>query len=260
MKKNKLLFIAFIAFIVSFWSCKHAPILPDIEYFDGAVFEKIDNYWNGFISHDYRDFNINFEKNGNGVEQLHWSFHNFNGHTLDALKIEESPWFNLPKFSGSGDVSSSLSSDKDQIVSFQMRSKTPQNEIISGTVAIPKPMPMTIIDLGNNAFKIKWTPQRRGEKVLIYLHYFRYYVIRTNAAYAVETEDDGEHILGPSVFDRFKENIGQISLSNSDKEPVYIGLIRLNNQRKTTIIQPSTGIKYNVFGGSVDEQIIEVKK
>ena len=242
-----------------FTACKHEPILPDVVYLNQAAHDKIADYLNDYTPSTNDVFSIGFwPKDTTLQEELVTRFQINHGHTLDSMRVNDSKWFKLATHSGSNVVNTTLTSNVDQTVSFQIKSKTPQDEVMSGSVTIPKKMPIMATDLGNNTFKITWKATNRREKVLIYLSYFRVYVTRLNHAYAVETEDDGEFILTPSVFEQFKEIPSQ--LQSSDKtESVSVELIRLFPKRKTIIKQPSTGIEYSIFGNNyLDKTSIDV--
>ena len=258
MKKNNL-FILSIALL--FTACKHEPIIPDAEYLNQAAYDKIAEFMNAYTPSSHDVFSIGFwPKDTTLREELIASGHISHKHTLDSMRVNDNPWFKLMEHYGSSVINTTLTSNVDQTVSFQIKSKTPLNEVMSGEVTIPKKSPIKAVDLGNNTFKITWQATNRRERVLIYLSYFRVYVQRLNNAYAVETEDDGEFILTPSVFEQFKE-LPQQFPSSGTTESVKVGLIRIVPKRKTIIKQPSTGIEYSVFGGNgSDETIIDVLK
>ena len=258
MKKNSL-FILGIAFL--FTACKHEPIPPDVAYLNQAAHDKIAEYLNAYTPSSHDVFSIGFwPKDTTLREELVAIAHINYKHTLDSMRVNDNPWFKLTEHHGSSVINTTLTSDVDQTVSFQIKSKTPQNEVMSGEVTIPKKSPIKATDLGNNRFKITWKSTNRRERVLVYLTYYRVYVQRLNNAYAVETEDDGEFILTPSLFEQFKE-LPQQFPSSGTTEPVKVGLIRIVPKRKTIIKQPSTGIEYSVFGGSgSDETSIDVLK
>ena len=254
MKKYKL---TFFLFALVFASCKHEPIIPDVTYLNQTAYDKIADYWNGFTTNNHNTFSISYVVDTSGKQQLYWSCHINYNHTLDSIKVNDSQSFKLPNHFGGDVVNNSLSNSNDQMVSFQIRSKTPHNEIMTGTVFVSKPQPISAIDLGNNTFNIKWTPQNRRERVLIYLTYFRVYVQRLNYCFAVETEDDGEYTFAPSIFEQFRET-NPLFISNDPTETVAVRLLRLDLKRKTVIKQPSTGTQYSVFGGGADATTIQV--
>ena len=255
MKKNLL---RLFAFALLFGACKHEPIAPDTEYLNQAVYDKISEYADSYLTGVHDVFSIYFQKDTTGKENLVVFAHISYNHTLDAIKVNQNNWLTLPQHSGSSELKTDLSSAVDNNISFQIRSKTPQNEVTNGEVLVPKSTPMTATDLGNNTFRINWTPQYRKQKVLIYLTYYRVYVQRLNNAYAVETEDDGELILKPSVFEQFKPTNSQL-LNNATSEGVTVGLLRINPKRRTVVKQPSTGTEYAVYGGNASSVSIEVQ-
>jgi hypothetical protein len=254
MKKNNLILLVFVLILTS---CKHEQALLDVEYFNKDAFDKIAEYWNGYTPSSHSALSIYFEKDTVGREQLVCAAHINYNHTLDSMRLNGGKFEKLTKHFGSFYQKTTLSRDIDQKVSFEIRSTTPQNEIMMGEVTIPKPMPITATDLGNNTFKIKWTAQNRGQRVLLHLTYFRVYVTRLNNAYAVETDDDGEFILTPSVFDKFREITTRPQVAGAT-EPVKVGLVRMMPQRKAVVKQLSTGLEYGVYGGSEDLINIDV--
>ena len=164
----------------------------------------------------------------------------------------------MPNHFGSDVISSSLSSNKNQNVSFQIRSKMPQGEVMNGEVLVPRQSPITVTDLGDNAFKIKWSAQNRRQKVLIYLNaIYAYTQPYYNGTFAVETDDDGEYILLPSVFEKFERKRNQFNI-NSTLEPMQVSLSRNTPNRKTKVKQPSTGAEYAVYGGKIEVAKIDV--
>ena len=254
MKKNLL---SLCIFVFLFGACTHEPIIPDTEYLNQAAYDKISEYSNSYLTGIHDVFSIYFQKDTTGKESLVVFAHISYNHTLDAIKVNQNNWLTLPQHIGSSELQTDLSSAVDNTVSFQIRSKTPQNEGTNGEVLIPKSTPITATDLGNNTFRINWTPQYRKQKVLVYLTYYRVYVQRLNNAYAVETEDDGELILKPSVFEQFKQVDSQ--LFNITSESVNVGLLRINPKRRTVVKQPSTGTEYAVYGGAGSSVGIEIQ-
>lgn len=255
MKKSNLILSVFL---LLFAACKHEPIIPDMEYFNENTDKKILEYWNTFETSHHDIFNIGLRRDESGNNKVYWQAHiNNRDRILDAIQVDKSNWFTLPEHFGGKDTTTSLSSDNDQILAFQIRSKAPQNELIKGEVTIPKTTPITATELGNNTFKITWAAQKKEQRVLIFLSSLHAYTPFFSGSFAVETEDDGAYIIPSSVFEKMKHVRFQIN-ANGKTEPVKVSLLRFNAKRKTLVTLPSTGTQYAVFGGSAVETTINV--
>lgn len=255
MKKTNLILCSLILLFIS---CKHESILPDTEYLNEAAYYKIKEYSNEYEPGSLGVFTISSGKDSNGKDQLYLGYHIDYNHTLDAIKVDINNWLKLPDHFGSDVISSLLSSNKNQNVSFQIRSKMPQDEVVNGEVLVPRQSPITVTDLGNNIFKIKWTAQNRRQKVLIYLNaIYAYIQPYYNGTFAVETDDDGEYTLQPAVFEKFDKKRNQFNI-NSTLEHMQVSLSRNTPNRKTIIKQPSTGAEYTVYGGKIERTKIDV--
>jgi hypothetical protein len=257
MKKTTLILFSLVSI---FSACKHAPITPDFDYFNDATNQKILEYWEGYETPIHNVITITLGQDTIWNKRVSWEAHiNNDPRLLDSITVENGFWFPLPKHFGSGATSSSLSKDYDQIVPFQIRSKTPQNEVISGQVTVPKSTPILATDLGNNTFKINWVAQKKGDRVLIFIASLYAYTPYFDGSFAVETEDDGEYTIPSTVFEKIKNVHYQLSIDGRT-EPLKVSLLRSNPKRKTVIRQPSTGIDYTVYGGSPDVTKIDVVK
>jgi hypothetical protein len=246
-------------FMVLFFSCQKRQ-LADVEYWNQTAFDKINDYWNGFTPGTHDVFNIGFQPFDTTQQtKLTLTSHISYGHTLESFKVHQEDWVNMPIHFGSNYFNSTLSNAIDQTVQFQIRSKSPQGETMSGEVLIPKATPIKAQALGNNRFKITWTPLDEDKRVLLYLYYFRVYVIRLNSAFAVETDDDGEYIFDASIFEKLKVNPTTSFASTEPTESVTVNLLRVISKRKTVVKQPSSGVEYSVYGGGVDATTIEVE-
>lgn len=255
MKKTNIILCCLLLLFVS---CKHEQILPDTEYLNAAAYYKLKEYSNEYEPGSLGVLSISSNIDSKGKEQLHLDYHINYNHTLDAIKVDINNWLKLPYHSGSDVISSSLSSNKHQNVPFQIRSKMPQGEVMNGEVLVPRQSPITVTDLGNNTFKIKWAAQYRRQKVLIHLYaIYAYIQPYYNGRFAVETDDDGEYTLLPSVFEKFEKKRNELNI-NSTLEPMQISLSRNTPNRKTIVKQPSTGAVYTVYGGTVEVAKIDV--
>ena len=244
MKRNILILTALSSL---FFSC-YKTHLEEVEYFGQDVYEKVTEYSNGFKLGTHDVFNIYLERKDTlGQQHIVVTSHINYNHTLDTFILNDNIRFGLPIHFVSDRFKTSLSSDKDQTVSFEIRSKTPQNEVMKGHIIIAKDNPITAENLGNNTFKITWKPQDRRQNILINVSSLLAYTPLLNG-YAVETVDDGEHILDASIFKKIRNQRESISF-NPSKEPVSIKLTRKFPQRLTVVEQPSTGVKYSVYGG-----------
>jgi hypothetical protein len=246
-------------FMLLFFSCQKRQ-LADIEYWNQTAFDKINDYWNGFTTGTHDVFNIGFQPFDTTPQtKLTLTSHISYGHTLESFKLHQEDWVDMPIHFGSNAYNSTLSNNVDQLVQFQIRSKSPQGETMSGEVLIPKATPIKAQALGNNRFKITWTPLDENKRVLLYLYYFRVYVIRLNSAFAVETDDDGEYIFDASIFEKLKVDPTTSFVTTEQKETVTVNLLRGIPKRKTIVKQPSTGVEYSVYGGGADATSIEVE-
>jgi hypothetical protein len=247
------------AFVLMLWACKHEPILPDVEHLNQDAFNKIFEYNYSVKPSSHNVLGINLMTDTLNRQQLNLSAHINYNHTLEAMRVNQNNWWALPEHYNYQAQNTNLSNRTDQVVHFEIKSKTPQNEVMKGSVLIPKAVPISVTKLGRNNFKLNWTPQRENQRVLIYLNYTWAYNPRLNHAYAVETNDDGEYILPPSVFDYFKlEQIWNVTNTNT-KETFSVNFVRLNPARSTIVKQPSTGTEYTVFGGVHDSANFEVE-
>jgi hypothetical protein len=192
------------AFVLMLSACKHAPILPDVEYLNQDAFNKIYEYNYDVKPSSHNVLGINLMTDTLNRQQLNLSAHINYNNTLEAMRVNQNDWWTLLERNGFQTQNTNLSNVTDQVVNFEIKSKTPQNEVMKGSVLIPKAVPISVTKLGRNNFKLNWIPQRENQRVLIYLNYTWAYNQRLNYAYAVETNDDGEYILPPSVFDFFK--------------------------------------------------------
>jgi hypothetical protein len=256
MKKNLLMLFAFA---LSFFACQHEPILIDTEYLNQAAIAKKHEYANTNPLGGDNGFSISLLLDSAGQDKLNLGYHVSHNHTLDAVKINQSNWLPIREHYGYNIMTNAQPSNKDQIVSFQIRSKTPQNEIMSGEVVVPKLMSVTVTDLGNNTFKITWAAQNQKQRVLMSLEpTFTYISPYFSGNFAVETEDDGEYIIQPSVFDKFDKT------SNASNAPYPTQMMQIRLLRKvanrTIVKQASTGIEYAVYGGYEDAIYIDVTK
>ena len=255
MKKNLL---RLFACALLFSACKHEPIIPDTEYLSSAARQKIADYQLSDVVSVNNILGISIGKDNAGQNAFVISAHINHNHTLDALSVHKSDWALLPQHFGNSTAKTLLSNTVDQTVNFQIRSKTPQNEVTNGSVLIPQSTPISATTLSENTFKLQWTPQYPKEKVLIYFTYFTGYgQTRINDAYALETADDGECILPASLWAQFKR-IPNAFTPNLTSENVSINLIRFNPKRKTSVTQVSTGTQYTVYGDNYGVADIEV--
>lgn len=246
-------------FILLFLSCQKRQ-LADVEYWNQTAFDKINDYWNGFTKGTHDVFNIDFQPFDTTLKtKLTLTSHISYGHTLESFKLHQEDWVGMPAHFGRNNFNSVLSNNVDNLVQFQIRSKSPQGETMSGEVLIPKATPIKAQALRNNRFKITWTPLDEDKRVLLYLYYFRVYVIRLNSAFAVETDDDGEYIFDASVFEKLKVDPASSLGSNAPTETVTVNLLRGISKRKTIVKQPSTGVEFSVYGGGADATTIEVE-
>lgn len=255
MKKH---FLSLILTALLVGACQHEPIIPDTEYINQAAQSKIAEYQDSKLSGSHNVFSIYLRKDSTGKEDLVVSAHINYNHTLDAVKVNQNDWAILPQHFGEMVFKTDASSAVDQTVSFQIRSKTPQNEIINQEVFIPKHTPITATDLGNNNFRINWTPQYRKQKILLYLSYHRVYLRIFNLPYAIETDDDGEFIFKSSVFEQFKEPASPF-LNSVASEFVTVSLLRANPKYKKIVKQPSTGTEYSIYAASGNNVQIEIQ-
>jgi hypothetical protein len=255
MKKYNLILCAFT---LLFAACKHEPVIPDMEYFNEDTGKKVSEFLGGFETGSHDVLNIGLRRDTSGNNQVSWRAHiNNRERILDAIQVDKSSWITLPDHFGEGVATTSLSSDNDQIVAFQIRSNTTPIEVMKGEVMVQKSTPITATDLGNNTFKINWTAQKKGQKVLINLFSLHAYTPFFDGSFAVETEDDGEYIIKTSVFERIKQVRFAIN-PNGKIEPMNVSLMRANPKRKTVVTLPSTGTQYTVFGGGSAQTTINV--
>lgn len=255
MKKNNIILCALM---LLFAACKHEPIIPDMEYFNENTDKKILEYWSSFETSTPDVLNIGLRRDAGGNNKVYWQAHiNNHNRVLDAIQVDKSDWFTLTDHFGGEDTTTSLSSDNDQIIAFQIRSKAPQNERVKGEVTVPKTTPIAATDLGNNTFKITWAAQKKGQRVLIFLSSLHAYTPFFSGSFAVETDDDGAYIIQPSVFEKMKHARFLINASGKT-EPIKVSLLRFNAKRKTSLTLPSTGTQYTVFGGGAVETKIDV--
>lgn len=257
MKNNYAFGILLLLLVVA---CKHEPILPDVEYLDQAANTKVTEFSNGYLPSSHGTIGIYFSKDTLGKEWLSVNYHINYNHTLDVFKASTSDWLKLPDHFGSNSVTHSLSSDNDQMIAFQIRSKTPQTELTNGEVLVPRQTPITATDLGNNTFKITWLGLNHKQRVLIslfteYAYSQPYYM----GNYAIETDDDGEFIFKPEVFEKFGKNPSPFN-AQGPLERMRVTLHRYNPKAKTVITQASTGAQYEVFGGFAESALIEAMK
>jgi hypothetical protein len=256
MKKTTLILLSFVSL---FCACKHEPFVADFEYFNQAATDKIATYANGYLTSSHGVFTISSGKDSSANDQLTVGYHIEYNHTLDAIQVDKSDWTKLAPHFGGHIVTTSLSSDKSQVVAFKIRSTTPQNEVMNGEVTVPRQTPLSVADLGNNTFKITWAGQNRRARVLIAMSpYHVYDTPYYQGNFAVETEDDGEYILMPTVFEKFEKNTN--STSNFVTSRMQIHLMRNIPNTKVSIKQPSSGKEYTVYGGYTDGKIIDVIK
>jgi hypothetical protein len=240
--------------------CKHEPITPDAEYLDQAANTKVTEFSNGYLPSSHGTIGISSGRDTLGKDRLYLAFHINYNHTLDAFKVTTSDWLTLPNHFGNNSVIHSVSSDNDQLVAFQIRSKTPQNELTSGEVLVPRQTPITATDLGNNTFKITWLGLNRKQRVLINLYTeYAYTQPYYTGNFAVETDDDGVFILKPEVFEKFGKNSNPFN-AQGPIERMRVTLYRHNPKAKTVVTQASTGAQYEVFGGFAESALIEVMK
>ena len=257
MKNNYAFGIAFLLLAVA---CKHEPITPDSEYLDQAADTKITEFTNGYLPSSHGTIGISSGKDTLGRDRLNLSYHINYNHTLDVFKVATTDWFQLPEHFGYNNVTHSESSDKDQLVAFQIRSKTPQNEITSGELLVPRQTPITATDLGNNTFKITWLGLNHKQRILISLYTQQIYIQPYHTGhFAVETADDGEFTFKPEVFEKFGKNPTPWNTKGSI-EQMRVTLYRYKPKTKTVVTQASTGAKYEVFGGFAESTLIEVLK
>ena len=87
MKKYKL---TSCLFAIVFASYKHEPIIPDVTYLNQAAYDKISDFWNGFITTNDNTFSIRYVVDTSGKQQLYWSCHINYNHTLDSIKVNDS--------------------------------------------------------------------------------------------------------------------------------------------------------------------------
>lgn len=256
MKKNTFILCGLISL---FSACKHEPFIADFEYFDQAANDKIANYSNGFLPSSHGVFTISSGKDSASKDQFRVGYHIEYNHTFDAIQVDKSDWTKLPEHFGNHSVTTSLSSDKNQVVAFKIRSTTPQNEVINGEVTVPRQTPITATDMGNNRFKITWAAQNRRDRVLISMNpYWVYDTPYYQGSFAVETEDDGEYILMPSVFEKFDKNTTTTHPFVTSR--MQFSLMRQIQNTKIRIKQPSSGKEYDVFGGFAEQTIVEAIK
>jgi hypothetical protein len=256
--KNKIALL--VLFLVGIMACKHEPIQPDAEYLDQAAQSKVSEYSNGYLPSSHGVISINFKKDSMGKDQFNCGYHiNNNNLLFDSFKVDKSHWVKLPNHFGGDVLSSSLSSDKDQLVSFQIRSKTPKDEYTIGEVIVPHQTPLTASDLGNNTFKITWEVQRKQRILLSLYTEYTYTQPYYTGNYAVETDDDGEFIFKPEVFEKFGKNNTPFN-TQGQFENMKVSLYRNNPKRKIIITQASTGAQIDVFGGYADGTYIMVLK
>lgn len=257
MKNNYAFGILFLLFVAA---CKHEPITPDAEYLDQAANTKVTEFSNGYLPSSHGTIGIYLSKDTLGKDWLNFNYHINYNHTLDAFKVTTSDWLKLPDHFGSNSVIHSVSSDNDQWVAFQIRSKTPQNELTSGEVLVPRQTPITVADLGNNTFKITWFGLNQKQRVLISLYTdYAYTQPYYTGHFAVETADDGEFIFKPEAFEKFGKNPSPFNAQGA-LERMRVTLYRYNPKAKTVVTQASTGAQYEVFGGFAPSALIEVLK
>ena len=257
MKNNYAFGIAFLLLAVA---CKHEPITPDAEYLDQAANTKVTEFSNGYLPSSHGTIGISSGKDTLGKDRLNVTYHINYNHTLDALKVTTSDWLKLPDHFGSNSIIHSLSSDKDQLVAFQIRSKTPQNELTGGDVLVPRQTPITATDLGNNTFKITWLELNAKQRILISLFTdYAYTQPYYTGHFAVETADDGAFILKSDVFEKFGKNPSLFNAQGA-LERMRVTLYRYNPKAKTVVTQASTGLQYEVFGGFAESTLIGVLK
>ena len=231
---------------------------------DKLVFKE---YWNGEankIKMAYDDTNSGthdqfsiYNQKGNAGNILKYGCHISYNHTLDAIKVEGANWLKLPVHFGEDSVSKTPIQTNDKLVSFAIRSKTPVDEIMTGSVVIAKPFNLSVEELGNNTFKLKWIAGSYNDNVLIYLNSLAFYTPNISGTYAVETNDDGEYILESAIFDKIDRT--QTSGFKSENESLSVAIRRKVEGRKTTVKQLSTGVQYDVYGGSGESAVIKVK-
>jgi hypothetical protein len=258
MKKN---IYVFCGILLLFLACKHESVIPDSEYFNQAAIDKIATYSKGYSLTNDGSFSIISSKDSTGNNQFLVNYHISYNHTLDAIQVDKSVWSKLPEHFGYHFVTTSLSSDKNQMVAFKIRSKTPQDEVINGEILVPKQTPITATDLGNNMFKITWEGQNRNDRILISIKpYFVYEIPFYQGNFVVETEDDGEYILQPSVIEKFEKNTSNWNTLDSPKQKMQINLMRNIPNTRVNIKQLSTGKDYDVYGGYSEMTRIEAIK
>jgi hypothetical protein len=257
MKKNALILIAFM---LLFAACKHETIAPDIEYLNEDAYAKIIEYSSTASSNSNGSFGISSVKDSMGKYKLNLTYHIGYNHTFDSFKVENNAWLKLPEHFDYDVVSNSLSMDNDRIMSFQIKSKTPKDELTIGSVTVPKQTPIAVTELGGNAFRITWVGQNRRQRILIYLYTeYTYQQPYYMGRYAVETADDGEFIFTPEVFEKFEKNVSPFNAQMAT-EQMRVSLYRNNPSRKTVVKQLSTGKEYEVYGGFADANFIQVLK
>jgi hypothetical protein len=244
MKKN--VFILF-ACAFSFFACQHEPIIIDTEYLNQAAIDKKNEYANTNPFSTDNVFSISLMKDSAGQDKLTLGYHVSHNHTLDAVKINQSNWLAIREHYGYNIMTDAQPSNKDQIVSFQIRSKIPQNEMMSGEIVVPKLMSVATTDLGNNTFKITWAAQNHKQRVLLSLEPTLTYISPYfSGSFAVETEDDGEYIINPSVFDKFDKTPNTWNASYPT-QMMQIRLLRKVANRQTIVKQASTGLENTLF-------------
>jgi hypothetical protein len=257
MKNNYAFGLLLLLLVVA---CKHEPILPDVEYLDQAANSKVTEFANGYLPSSHGTISISSGKDTLGKDRLNLGYHINYNHTLDSFKVATSAWFKLPEHFGGNSVIHSESSDKDQIVAFQIQSKTPKTELTNGEVLVPRQTPITATDMGDNTFKITWRGLNHKQRVLINLYTeYAYTQPYYTGNFAVETDDDGEFILKPNVFEKFGKNPSPTN-ARGPLERMKVSLYRYYPKAKTIITQASTGAQYEVFGGFAESVLIDVLK
>ncbi len=124
MKKITLILCAFIC---SFSACQHEPIIVDSEYFNEETADKISEFTNNELPSNHDVFSIYLYKDSMNKNLINWAAHINYNHTLDAIKVDDRDWFKLTGHYTSGNATTtSQSMDYEQIIPFQIRSKTPK--------------------------------------------------------------------------------------------------------------------------------------